>query len=154
MSTITRTIDIVAPAAQLWQAVVCRTDRISEWMPHVTESRLLTPDPDQVGSRALYAAELHGVTGRFVAELTEVLDGQYLAYRSVSGNVRASGYWRFEAVAGDRTRLTFFMDYRLPGAILGRIADAVVFHRALEDRIAEGLHNLKRRSEMGRRLAA
>ena len=154
MSSITRTIEIAVPASQLWQDVVCRTDRVSEWMPHVTQSRLLSARPDAVGSRAFYEAEVLGLTGRFTSEVTEVVDGQYLAYRSVAGNVRAQGYWRFEPLAGDRTRLTFSMAYRLPGAIFGRIANAIALHRALEDRLAEGLHNLKRRNEMSRRLVA
>ena len=154
MSTVTKTIEINAPVSQVWQEVVCRTDRMNEWMPHVIEARLLSPRPDEVGSKAFYRMEVLGFEREVTNEVTDIVDQQYLAYRSVSGNISEHGYWRFETVGGSRTRLTFFMDYQLPGAILGRIADALVFHRAQEDRIAEGLHTLKRRCEMGQRLAA
>jgi uncharacterized membrane protein len=145
---------INAPVAQVWQAVVCQTDRIGEWMPHVIEARLLSGRPDQIGSRVDYRVDLLGIERAYTDEITDVVDHQYLAYCSVSGRVREHGYWRFESVGASHSRLTFFMAYRLPGAILGRVVDALVVHQAMEDRITEGLHNLKRRCETAAHKAA
>jgi uncharacterized membrane protein len=154
MSTVTKTVAINAPVSMVWQEIVCRTDRMNEWMPHVIEARMVSDRPDALGAQASYRVEMLGVALAFTNEVTEIVDQQLLAYRSVSGDLQEKGYWRFEPVDADRCRLTFFMDYRLPGGLLGRLADRFVVHRAQEERIAEGLHNLKRRCELRSRLAA
>ena len=65
-----------------------------------------------------------------------------VVYENTSG-IPSTFTWTYDAVEPGRTQVKVVIDYTLPGKLLGRVADKLIFERYNEREIEHTLQNLK-----------
>ena len=101
------------------------------WMTTVLESHWMdsaAADPDtpiELGRRGRMIMKLPGRRAEFIDEVTEYEPGRRIAHRTISGPIPLETACMCEP-AGDSCRATVVGVAKLPGGVVGRLADPLV----------------------------
>jgi uncharacterized protein YndB with AHSA1/START domain len=142
---IVKRIDIKAPVADVF-AFVTNPNNLPEVWPSLVEVTNAQHRPD--GSHSfdftykMAGIRLHGHSA------TEKVEKNARVTTRTTGGIPSTFDYVYEAV-GKNTRLTLTVDYTIPGAVLGKLADPIV-HRLNEHEADVFLQNLKTRLELAR----
>jgi uncharacterized protein YndB with AHSA1/START domain len=139
MAIVQRDVEIKA-SPQETMALLSDASRWPEWYPGMTEIDIAAPFPDE-GGRVVFKVKSAGIS----MSITEtVLDYQPGKLQLLQMEGMLSGRARWELTPeGDRARLTTTFDYALPGAVFGKIADALIVKRMNAKSLEEALYNFK-----------
>jgi uncharacterized membrane protein len=119
-------------------------ERLPHLLRHVVDVRAVDEKRSHWQARVLARAAVV----EWDAELTEDVEGQKLAWRSLGGDVDMNGEVRFEPALGfDGTVLHVDLRYR-PRNVARRVA-AIVFNRAVVEEVKEDLRRFKAEIETG-----
>ena len=144
MSSIHRTLVITAPADAIWQLVADIT-RAQEWMPDITARQISTPPPAGVGSSWREQGLLRGKPYSTVYTITRWEPPLRLSYRRAPGG-RGDYEWT-ESVelepAGAQTSVTLRLDYDMPGGLVGKVYERVLFRKDFAGTLDNRLERLK-----------
>jgi uncharacterized protein YndB with AHSA1/START domain len=139
MAIVQRNVQLKA-SPQESMALLSDASRWPEWYPGMTGISIDAPFP-QAGGKVAFKVKSAGVS----MPVTEtVLDYQpdKLQLLQMEGMLSGRARWELTPEA-DGTRLTTTFDYKLPGGVLGRAADALVVKRLNGKSLGEALHNFK-----------
>jgi len=140
MPHIEHSLVIPAELDTVW-ALVSTPESAPDWMPDLDTREVLTDEPVAVGSRWCDHGRLRKRSFKTEYELTLWEPPDRFAYQQVSG--REAGYhWdeRVELEAQDAgTLVTLHLEYEMPGGMLARLYDRLLFRRdyqiTLENRL-------------------
>jgi len=144
LTRIEKSIEIKAPPEKVWEMLAF--DRMPEWMDEWESikytSEVRTPeDKYRVGASA-HVTEKHV---EFDLEITEVLKNEKITARSKGmggGRVTMTLTYVLKPVE-EGTRLTYAMEYEMPGGILGRTLDRLLGEKHAEKGVERSVDNLK-----------
>jgi carbon monoxide dehydrogenase subunit G len=139
MAIVQRDVQIKA-SPQETMALLSDASRWPDWYPGMTEVNIAAPFPEQGGKVAFKVKSV----GMSMAVTETVLDYQPGKLQVLQMEGMLSGHARWELTPeGDGTRLTTTFDYALPGGVVGKIADALIFKRMNGKALEDALHNFK-----------
>ena len=106
-------------------------DKMPEWMDTVKKAEWTSKDKNKVGSTIHIVGEAAGAKMEYDAEITEFIENEKGAWRTISGNVTSFGGITLSPTkAGTKVDLAF--NYELPYSVLGKLIDKLRVHKALE----------------------
>lgn len=140
MLRIEETVLIGRPALQVWNYVT-NPENDTVWMSNLLEYQADWDEQPQVGDGTRRVARIAGRRCEFTAEITEVVPGEALGWKSVDAPFPFHNGLRLEKTE-DGTRLTFHG--RTPGmrGFFGKLADPIVARMFGRD-MASNLQRLK-----------
>src|ERR1700733_6698420 len=139
MTSVQRNVQIGA-SPQETMARLSDASRWPDWYPGMTKIDITAPFPE-AGGKVTFKVKSAGLT----MPITEtVLDYQPDKLQLLQMEGMLSGRARWELTPdGEGTRLTTTFDYSLPGGLLGKLADALIFQPLNGKSLEEGLNNFK-----------
>jgi uncharacterized membrane protein len=146
MAPITHSIEIARPPEAVFD-YVNQLDRHSEWQADIVSSKLETPGPVGVGSRASDTRKTPVGTQTVTYEVTEHDPPRRAAFRGVDGPVRPLGSVTIEPVGEAGSRLTLELDLQGHG-LLGLIVAPLARSQARKQ-VPQDQQRLKERLEAG-----
>jgi uncharacterized membrane protein len=146
MAPITHSIEIARPPEAVFD-YVNQLDRHSEWQADIVSSKLETPGPVGVGSRASDTRKTPVGTQTVTYEVTEHDPPRRAAFRGVDGPVRPLGSVTIEPVGEAGSRLTLELDLKGHG-LLGLIVAPLARSQARKQ-VPQDQQRLKERLEAG-----
>lgn len=146
MAPITHSIEIARPPEAVF-AYVNQLDRHGEWQDDIVSSKLDTPGPVGVGSRATDTRKTPVGNQTVTYEITEHDPPRRAAFRGVSGPVRPVGSVTIEPVGEGRSRLTLELDLQGHG-LLGMVVGPLARSQARKQ-VPQDHQRLKERLEAG-----
>lgn len=123
MSTITRTVSIVAPVEDVF-GTVARIDSFSKAVPAIKDVEFLSDVHEGVGTRFKETREMNGRTGSTVLEVTEYEENEKVRIVSDAGGTVWDTVFTTRPASGG-TELTMVMEAR-PHTLLARITTPMV----------------------------
>ena len=139
MAIVQRDVQINA-SPQETMALLSDAGRWPDWYPGMTEIDIAAPFP-QEGGRVTFKVKSAGIAMSITETVLEYQPGK-LQLLQMDGMLSGRARWELTP-EGDRTRLTTTFDYALPGAVFGKIADALIVKRINAKSLDEALHNFK-----------
>lgn len=142
MAHISKSIVIAAPVAQV-HATGQDPKRWTSWLVGLGEAEKVNGD----GGAGTVVEHSYMMAGARIPVTTEVLENSS-GPEGATVRVKARGplegehTWTYEPANGG-TRVTLDMEYRVPGAALGKIADRLVVERMQARSFEQSLENLK-----------
>ena len=144
MTRMEKSIEIKASPEKVWEMLAL--DRFQEWLDECKSveytSKVRTPeDKYRVGASA-HVTEKHG---KYDLEIMESLENEKITARSKGmgeGRVTITVTYILRPVA-QGTKLTYAMDYEMPGGILGKGLDKLFGAKHAEKGIEKSLDKLK-----------
>ena len=138
MAKLSKSITINAPVEKVFEFVTEPTNLPKFW-PSLIDVSDVKRSRDQVESYH-WVYKMGGVKFEGETELSEVLANQRVVAKN-SGGIPSEFVWTY-APEGDGTKVTVDVEYKVPGAVLGRLAEPLVIK--MNEREAETLlANLK-----------
>ena len=116
MATIERSIDIHAPATQVF-----------EYMDNPMHQPVITPSMSEVrdverlpngGTRSHYIYKIAGVPFEGTAEAIEYVPNERIVFQ-LKGGIDGKIWWLFEPTGADQSRMTYRTEYTVPVPVLG-----------------------------------
>ncbi len=103
-----------------------------------------------VGTKGDYTLALAGVNFPVSVEVVEDQHGpEGASWRGrIGGPLAGKHHWTYRP-HGDQTEVTVDMEYTVPGAALGRLADKLIVERMMERNVQQSIDNLKLICEHG-----
>jgi uncharacterized membrane protein len=140
MTKVEASVDIGAPLAEVF-AYASDWRLWEEWWEGVSDFRPTTEVTRGNGTRYAYKAWISGITLNLEAEIHEFAEN--VGWRAVgTKGVPHKTQWVFEG-RGERTRLTYILDYKLPVPLLGPLLDVLFMRPGWRRRLEKSLQNLK-----------
>jgi uncharacterized protein YndB with AHSA1/START domain len=140
MLTVEETTVIDRPREEVYDVAVT-TETRPTWSSNVLEIDAERPGHPEQGDRHAVTSKVAGKRFASTEEVTEVLPGERLAYRSEEGPFPYRVEFRF-ADEGDATRMTIFVESPGLGGLFGRLSDPLVVTMFSRD-LRANLANLK-----------
>jgi uncharacterized membrane protein len=144
MPNVRKSIEIKAPVSEVF-AFMAAPEHLPEIWPSMMEVSNVKVKPD--GGRSYdWIYKMAGMRFHGHSETTEVQRNRLSVVKNEKG-IRSTFRWSYQG-RDDTTQVTVEVDYEIPGAILGKLAEP--FIRKINEREAETvLGNLKARLEEG-----
>jgi len=142
MAKIEKSILISAPVDKVF-AFMAKPENLPEIWPSLVEVRNVQLLPNG-GHCYDWTYKLAGVRIDGHAEWTEFIEDQRIVDKNESG-IPSTFVWNYRPEDGG-TRVTLNVDYTIPGAVLGKLAEPVI-HKMNEHEAETVLANLKARME-------
>ena len=140
MKRIEASVEINRPVAEVF-AFASDWRRWEDWWEGVSEFRPTTEVTRGNGTRYAYKAWIAGMTRNLETEIHEFEEN--VGWRGVATKgLPHRTQWVFEA-KGDKTRLTYILEYDLPWPLLGPILDSVLMRPGWRRKLERSLQNLK-----------
>jgi uncharacterized membrane protein len=142
MAHINKSIVIEAPVEQV-HARAADPERYSSWLVGLSDAEKMKGD----GGAGSIIEHSYLMGGARIPLTTEILenwsgpDGAKVRARA-RGPMDGEHTWTYEPVDGG-TRVTVGMEYKVPGAALGKIADRLIVERMQARSFEQSLENLK-----------
>ena len=133
---IDRPVEEVFSYASDWQ-------RWHEWFVGVSPFRPVTEIQKGNGTRYAYKASVMGMKMPVETEIHDFIPNKGWNGRSTRG-VPHRTHWKFEK-AGEGTRFTYGLDFKMPIPLLGKILDRSILKPQWENIIESSLQNLKKK---------
>ncbi len=142
MTRVESSVLVPAPVATVF-AYASDWQKWPEWFEGVENFHPMTAITRGNGARYAYTARVMAFRARVVTEITDFAEN--VGWTGVArGGMPHTTHWRFEA-AGEQTRFTYGLDYRVPVPLLGKLVDAVLLKPQWRRIISDSLGNLQRR---------
>ena len=138
MERIEKTILISAPSEKVF-SLIEKFEEIPNFSSAISE---VVSESEKI---SLWKIEIGGINVEWRAELVEKKAPSRLSWRSISGIHNRGGY-ELEPIDG-KTKVTFFMEYRLPSRVLER-ALHIPMDRMIEEIYSEILTNIQNELEV------
>ena len=140
MKRIEASVEINAPVADVF-AFASDWRRWEDWWEGVSQFRPTTGVTRGNGTRYAYKAWIAGMTFNLETEICEFSEN--VGWRGVAtkGPPHRT-QWVFEA-KGDKTRLTYILEYDLPWPLLGPILNSLLMRPGWQRMLDRSLRNLK-----------
>lgn len=142
MAKIEKTIFINAPVEKVF-AFMAKPENLPEIWPSLQEVRNVQPMPNG-GYSYDWTYKMAGLRVEGRAEWTEFVQNRRIVDKN-EGGIPSTFIWTYEAENGG-TRVSVSVDYTIPGALLGRLAEPIV-HKMNAQEAETVLANLKARME-------
>jgi uncharacterized membrane protein len=148
MAQIRKSIVVEAPVEKV-HAIAQDPERWTSWLNGLGETERMSGD----GGTGTMVEHSYVMAGARIPVTTEVLENSSGAegalYRArAHGPLDGKHTWTYEPVDGG-TRVTLEMQYKVPGAALGKIADRLIVERMQARSFEQSLENLKMLCEAG-----
>ena len=141
MTRLEKSIFINAPREQVFD-LAYHPERIPEWLVGMSEVREVSPGEVRVGTTYHWTFQMAGIKLSGKTTFLE-LDPPNKAVVKTEGGAESIWTWTYEA-QGDGTLLTCVIEYTMPGAVLGKIADKLIVERTNANNLEQSLKNIKR----------
>lgn len=142
MAKIEKSIFINAPVERVF-AFMAKPENLPEIWPSLQEVRNVQPLPNG-GYSYDWTYKMAGMRIEGRAEWTEFAQNRRIVDTN-EGGIPSTFIWTYEAESGG-TRVSVSVDYTIPGAVLGRLAEPII-HKMNEQEAQTVLANLKARME-------
>ncbi len=142
MAKIEKTIFINAPVERVF-AFMARPENLPEIWPSLQEVRNVRPLPNG-GYSYDWTYKMAGIRIEGHAEWTEFVENQRIVDKN-EGSIPSTFVWIYQP-EGAGTRVSVSVDYTIPSAVLGKMAEPIV-HKMNEREAETVLANLKARME-------
>lgn len=137
MPVIKKTVDIKASPEKVFD-LIARPEDFSKYSSIVKKVTA-------IGHSAYHwIVDIYGVEFEWDAKVVELIKPERFAWQSITG-IQNSGSYTLEPIANG-TRVTFFMEYLLPNAIMEELAQ-VITEGYMERMASEILENVKKELE-------
>jgi uncharacterized membrane protein len=146
MAHIKKDILVNAPAQQVFD-MIYDFENIPKWMVGMEEVHNISPGERGEGSSFEWTFSMMGIKFNGVSRILS-LDPLRQAVVKSTGGIESTWTWTY-AAEGEGTRLTCEMEYVVPGAGLGKIADKLVIERTNARDLEKSLENVKALAEGG-----
>lgn len=142
MGQISKSIDITAPVDMVFAFMAEPANLVEVW-PSLLEIKHIKPLANG-GYSFNWTYKMAGLSFQGLAECTEFIKDRRILTRSESG-IPGTFEWAFQK-GKNGSRVTIKVEYTIPGAALGRMAEPVI-HKMNEQEIEALLANVKVRVE-------
>lgn len=122
MKKISRTIDIKAPVQRVYDFMAQPKNLPSIWPNMVSVSNIVERIPGAFDFDWVY--KMAGLHFKGHAKVQEALPGKL--QRVQNDGIPSTFRWSYEGLNGQNTRLTLAVEYEIPGAIVGKIAETLL----------------------------
>ena len=139
LGRIEKSIEIKASPEKVWEMLAF--DRMPEWMDEWKGVKYTSEDKYRVGTSA-HVNEKHV---EFDLEITESLENEKITARSKGmggGRVTMTLTYILKPVE-DGTKITYAMEYEMPGGIIGKTLGKLVGDKHAEKGVEKSVNNLK-----------
>jgi carbon monoxide dehydrogenase subunit G len=144
MATITKSINIEAPAERVFE-LLTDPKRLPEYAPGVISVEDIRQTEQHLGDffRATYS-----VLGLHFPMTFMATEYEYPTKLTTpfEGGMKGTWIWQLEP-RGNRTHMTTALEYQMPGGIVGKAINTMLFERMNEKNVERLLENLKLVSE-------
>ena len=140
MTRIEKSIFINASREQVFD-LAYHPKRTPEWLVGMSEVRDVSPGKVGVGTTYHWTFQMAGVKLNGKTTFLE-FDPPNKAVIKTEGSAESIWTWTYEA-QGYGTLLTCVVEYTMPGAALGKIADKLIVERTNANNLEQSLKNIK-----------
>jgi uncharacterized membrane protein len=140
MKRIEATVEIDAPIAEVF-AFASDWRRWEDWWEGVSKFRPTTDTTRGNGTRYAYKAWIAGMSLNLETEIHEFAENVGWKGVATKGPPHRT-QWVFQP-GGDKTRLTYILEYDLPWPLLGPILDTLLMRPGWQRMLEHSLQNLK-----------
>jgi uncharacterized membrane protein len=145
MAHIEQEITVNAPVEAVFRKLL-EPETATEWLTNLQEVRNLTGK--EVGATYEWTFNMAGrMPFKGKNTFTAIVPNQRVQYES-SGGITSAWDWQLTPTPDGATRVRVTVDYTVPGAVLGAIADKLFIERQNEKDLRQSLANLKRLVEL------
>ncbi len=142
MTRIERSIAINRPPDEIFDLLV-DLHRLPDWATNVVDTHAIADTPVRQGSTFRQILRIGGRTLDTEWRATEVERPRHVVYEATAPDGGRLAMKQHIVPADDGCRLTFELDYELPGGFLGHIVDRAYLERRNEREVEHSVHNLK-----------
>ena len=135
-----------APLQQVFDMTYDFED-IPKWMVGMEQVRNISPGERGEGSSFEWTYNMVGAKFDGSSRIVS-LDPPHRAVIETTGGIDSTWTWTY-AVEGEDTRVTCELEYTVPGATLGKIADKLIVERTNAKNLEKSLANVKALAEGG-----
>ena len=139
MARIEKGIIINAPVEKVF-SFMDAVDRQPEWLPSMVEVRDITNWPG-LGTRWQWTYKMAGVSLEGEGLVTEYIQDKKIVVET-KGGIDSAWTWLFRPHR-EATKVYLTIEYKVPGGILGRLADKLVVERMNQKEAEAALANIK-----------
>jgi coenzyme Q-binding protein COQ10 len=125
---------------------IAQFDRLPEWQAEWKSVEWTSEEKNKVGSTLHLVGEVSGFKSEIDLELTEFVENEKAAWRTIGGNMTGIGSMTFSPVE-DGTKFSMVIDYELPYSVLGKLIDKLRVRKAIDKSYDEALKRLKDMAE-------
>jgi uncharacterized membrane protein len=140
MTRVEASVEVNAPVTQVF-AYASDWRRWEEWWEGVSEFRPTTEVTRGTGTRYAYRAWVAGVTMNVETEIHDFVENVGWIGVATKGPPHRT-QWVFED-KGEKTQLTYILEYSLPVPLLGRPLDSLLIRPGWQRMLERSLRNLK-----------
>lgn len=140
MTKVEASVDIRAPLAEVF-AYASDWRKWEDWWEGVSDFKPTTELTRGNGTRYAYKAWIAGITLNLETEIHEFVENVGWKGIVIKGPPHRTR-WVFED-QGDKTRLTYILEYTLPIPVLGPLLDSLLMRPGWRRRLEKSLQNLK-----------
>jgi uncharacterized membrane protein len=144
MSHIKKDILVNAPLQQVFE-MAYDFESVPQWMVGMEEVRNISPGERGVGSSFEWTYNMVGAKFNGSSRIVSFEPSRKVVIES-TGGIDSIWTWTY-AAEGEGTRLTCDMEYTVPGAGLGKIADRLFVERTNAKNLEQSLANIKALAE-------
>jgi uncharacterized membrane protein len=140
LTRIDKSIEINVSPEKIWPII--RWENVPEWFDTVKKVEWTSQEHNKVGSTFHVMQEAAGAKMESDNEITEVIENEKMAFRTIGGNVTFVGSVTLSPTKAG-TNVTIAEEYGLPYSVLGKLIDKLRVHKAMEKSIDDALKKLK-----------
>jgi coenzyme Q-binding protein COQ10 len=125
---------------------IAQFERVPEWQVEWKTVEWTSEIKNKVGSTLHMVGEVAGFKSEIDLELTEFVENEKAAWRTIGGNMTGIGSMTFSPTE-DGTKFSMLIDYELPYSVLGKLIDKLRVRKAIDKSYDEALKSLKDMAE-------
>jgi uncharacterized membrane protein len=147
MTTLSLSRDIYCPADEVFAYHTDLERAPQHWVSVISCRREAGPGAPQVGDRYSWHYRMYGVDFAGTAVVREVEPGRRFVWET-SGGLRARVVSDYLALSAQRTRVSIYVDYDVPGGLIGRAVDRLLVESRNATDAERSMDRLVERLEM------
>jgi uncharacterized membrane protein len=144
LTRVEKSIEVNVPPEKIWPLV--KWENVPQVFESLKKMEWTSEGHNKVGSTLHLTTEVAGVKQESDVEITEWVENEKAAWRTIGGNATIIFSSTFSPTKNG-TKVTFTQDYGLPYSVLGKIIDKLRFHKAIEKDTEKALIKLKAMAE-------
>ncbi len=141
MPQVEHSIDILAPAENIFALVAHQPERMPEWWDTFETQQRITPAPTAIGSVSRYVYNMMGIRIKGEHQVMQLDENRRLVVKTISG-IDSMFEFGFSPIENG-TRLKVRIAYNLPGSVLGQLLNRLTIEHQNERDLINALQNLK-----------
>jgi uncharacterized membrane protein len=144
LTRIEKSIEINASPEKI--SSITQFEKLPEWQPEWKRVEWTSKDKNKVGSTLNLVGEVAGFKSEIDLELTEAIENEKMAWRTIGGNMTGIGFITLTPTK-DGTKVTQVIDYELPYSVLGKLIDKLRVRKAIDKSYDAAMQRLKDMAE-------